>query len=74
MTVQEQVIQELADLDASQLGQVVKYVALLKSQRRVLSPPSEWAVAYAEAAEEDRELSEQGLSDYVTGLRREDVE
>ncbi len=74
MTVQEQVVEQLSGLDVEQLVQVAEYVALLKRRRGKTLPPSQWAAAYAESAGEDRELAEQGLSDYAAALGHEDVE
>ncbi len=75
MTVRERLMQELDALTEAELRQVQEYVSFLRSQFRVsglASGEHQWAAVYGEFAEEDRRLSEEGLSDYVEGLCQED--
>jgi hypothetical protein len=72
MSIKEQVVQKLDSLSESELKQVADYVAFLKFQARI-KPLSELnekqlAALYAEFADEDRELAEEGMSDYIEGL------
>jgi hypothetical protein len=67
MSIKEQVAQELDSLSESELKQVADYVAFLKFQARV-KPLSELdekqlAALYAESADEDRGLAEEGMQD-----------
>ena len=75
MSLREYVEHELDRLDEAKLKQVADYLAFLKFQSRVQPPAiDETAMAslYAEFAEEDRELAEEGLNDYVQALAAED--
>lgn len=76
MTVKEQVVRELERLSEPDLRQIAEYMTFLKFRSRLPSPPS-WdeerlAALAEEFAEEDRELAEQGMADYVAGLAEED--
>jgi len=77
MSIKEQVVQKLDSLSESELKQVADYVAFLKFQARVkpLSDLDEKRLAalYAEFGDEDRELAEEGMSDYIEGLLKEDT-
>ncbi len=75
MTVKEQVLHELDSLGEADLRQLAKYLEFLKARprRRARSRgPKEVAALYAEFAEEDRHLAEQGMADYVEQLAAED--
>jgi outer membrane protein assembly factor BamD (BamD/ComL family) len=75
MSLKESVIQELDRLDDAKLQQVADYLAFLRFQSRsktCLSDETTLAALYAEFAEEDRELAEEGMEDYVRGLTSED--
>lgn len=78
MSIKEQVAQELHSLSEAELKQVAEYMAFLKFRARVnaTSTPDEKQLAalYAEFAEEDRELAEEGMSDYAEGLVKEDAQ
>lgn len=69
-------MEDLENLSEVELKEVAEYLAFLKFRARH-SPPtldeSLIAVQYAEFADEDRHLAEEGLSDYVQGLMEEDV-
>ena len=77
MTLQQTIVRDLATLDESELDHVARYVSFLKFQGRAKhqpqAAPQDWEALYREAADEDRELAEAGLSDYAKGLRKEDA-
>ena len=75
--IKEQIAQTLDDLSDIELKKVIEYVSFLKfrSRRKAISPPpdvSQWAKPYAEFAEEDRQLAEEGMEEYTNGLVKED--
>jgi outer membrane protein assembly factor BamD (BamD/ComL family) len=63
-------------MSKAELEQVAEYMAFLKFRARHRTTPlldeAQLAALYAEFADEDRELAEEGMSDYVKGLLRED--
>jgi hypothetical protein len=76
MSTQEQVLEEIKNLSEAELKQVAEYLAFLKYRAR--SKPravdeSQLAALYAEFAEEDRDLAEEGMRDYAEGLSKEDA-
>ena len=77
MSIKEQVTQELDSLSETELEKVAEYVAFLKFSIRRRPMPSfdetQLAALYAEFADEDRELAEEGVSDYADGLTKEDA-
>ena len=77
MTIKKQVTQELNSLNEAELKEVAKYVAFLKFQSRFKPVPAfdetQLAALYAEFADEDRQFAEEGISDYVKGLKKEDA-
>ena len=76
MSTKERVTQQLDTMSEAELEQVAEYVAFLKFRAKHKTPPlpdeSQLAALYAEFGEEDRELAEEGMSDYAEGLMRED--
>jgi len=76
MSIEAKVTQELESLSEAELEQVAEYLSFLKFRSRVKARPSldetQIAALYAEFAEEDRELAEEGMSDYAEGLAKED--
>jgi len=77
MSIREQVVKELSALSEAEIQQVADYLAFLKFRARV-NPTSQLAeeqlaALYAEFAEEDRELAEQGIADYAKQLTTEDA-
>jgi hypothetical protein len=78
MPIKEQLAQELDGLSEVELRQVAEYVAFLKFRGRVREVPTldenQLAALYAEFADEDRQLAEEGMSDYAAGLAREDAQ
>jgi hypothetical protein len=78
MSVKEMVLQELETLDDGMLQDVAAYLSFLKFRARqfmkiTLPDPATLAQLYGEAAQEDRELTKQGMGDYQAGLVFEDL-
>jgi len=77
-SVKEQVTQALNTLSEAELQQVAEYVAFLRFRARVVSPPVmdalHLATLYAEFADEDRTLADEGLEDYCVHLHDEDAQ
>ena len=78
LSVKEQVTQTIETLSDSELQLVADYLDFLKfrARRQVISPLDETQLAelYQEAADEDRLLANEGMGEYLEGLRREDEE
>ena len=59
------------------MHEVAEFVAFLKSRARIGAMPmldeAQLASLYAEFADEDSALTEEGMSDYAEGLRQEDA-
>jgi hypothetical protein len=79
ISVRERVAHELQGLSDSRLQQVADFAAFLKQQERIRELAELEAIddetlarLYGEAADEDRELAEWGMADYVRGLEKED--
>jgi hypothetical protein len=74
--IKDQVIQELDELNKTELEQIVDYIAFIRfrARHKAISTLDEAKLAslYAEFADEDRELAEIGMSDYYEGLKKED--
>ncbi|MDM8560883.1 hypothetical protein [Candidatus Parabeggiatoa sp. HSG14] len=75
--IKEQITQILDELNEIELKKVIEYVSFLKFRTRIkaISPQhdvSQLANLYAEFAEEDRNLAEEGMEEYTTGLIMED--
>jgi hypothetical protein len=71
----ETIKQEIDHLDRAQLSQLAEYIAFLKFRSRFQPPPSDlaqFANLYQEFAEDDHQLAEAGLADYVSQLQQED--
>ena len=77
MSIKEQVVQEIDNLSEIELRQVAEYMAFLRFRTRIRPMPeldeTQLAVLYAEFADEDRELAEEGIADYAEGLVKEDT-
>jgi len=78
MSIKEQIVQELNGLSQTELEEIAQYLAFIKYQSKVKPAPASdeaaMAALYAEFAEEDRELAEEGISDYADALISEDAE
>ncbi len=77
MSIKEQVVQQLESLTEAEIRKVAEYMAFLRFRTRIRPMPvfneEHLAALYAEFADEDRELAEEGMSDYAEGLTREDI-
>lgn len=77
MSIKEQVVQELDNLSEAELRQIAEYMAFLRFRTRIRPMPeldeTQLAVLYAEFADEDRNLAEEGIADYAEGLVKEDT-
>ncbi len=77
MSVKEQVIQSLDILSEDDLRQVAEFVAFLKFRPRLPSAgildEAQVATLYAADVDEDQELAEAGLGEYVYTLCQEDA-
>ena len=78
MSVKEQVSQALESLGEAELQELADYVAFLKFRARARKfahlDPAEFAALYAEFADEDRCLAEEGIPAYGQGLLTEDAQ
>lgn len=75
MTIEEHVVSELKTLSEAELREVAAYLAFLKfraSHKTSTLDENHLAALYAEFADEDRQLSEEGITDYAEGLTKED--
>ena len=75
MTTLEQVFKDVKTLNETELKDLADYLAFLKFRSKTpsLSDEATWAALYAEFAEEDRQLAEQGMADYSASLAKEDA-
>jgi hypothetical protein len=77
MSLKEQVTQALEELSEAELAQLIESLAFLKFRARLKALPTleeaQLATLYAEFAEEDWELAEEGIADYASGLLQEDA-
>jgi len=78
MKVKEGLVKEIKLLNEQQLHEVKEYVAFLKFRSRFMSAPSfdenRIAKLYGKFAKEDRDLAEEGMTDYMSSLIKEDRE
>lgn len=76
MSTKEQILEEIKTLSEAEIKEVAEYLAFLKyrsqSKSRVVDE-SQLAALYAEFAEEDRNLAEEGIVEYGEGLMKEDA-
>jgi hypothetical protein len=76
MSTREQVLEEIESLSEAEINEVAEYLAFLKyrsQNKSLVVEESQLAGLYAEFAEEDRNLAEEGISDYGEGLMKEDA-
>lgn len=76
MTMKEELLYEIDSFKESELEKLMEYVKFLKI-RHILAPhknneEKDYASLYAEFEQEDRELAEQGVTEYAIHLHRED--
>jgi len=67
--------QELDRLNDEQLKQIADFIAFIKFQSKSSKPTpdfGQFANLYQEFADEDRELAEMGMSEYIKSLENED--
>ncbi len=79
MSVKEVVLHELETMDENSLQDVAAYLSFLKFRARhstniKLPDPVTLAHLYADAASEDRQLAEEGISGYQAMLQAEDLQ
>ncbi len=76
-SIKEQVLKGLESLSETELAQVAEFLAFLKFRARLQTIPpleeAQLATLYAEFAEEDRTLAEEGIAEYADGLFKEDI-
>ena len=77
LSLKKQITQTLDSLNKYQLQQLVEYLSFLKFSARLkmISSSNEKQIAalYAEFAEEDRKLAEEGMEEYSAELLKEDT-
>ena len=77
MSVRERISAQLEHFAESELEEIAKYVAYLKfrtkAQKTRIPNQDELAALYGQAADEDVELAEVGMSDYAGSLAAEDT-
>lgn len=74
LSIKDRVSETLELLDESELRQVANYLDFLRfsSRRSRITPSEAELAAYAEFAEEDRAMAEEGMDDYAAALEAED--
>ena len=76
MTLQQQVNQTISTLDNGQLKEVATYLSYLKFKSRrkngLQNEDGKLAKLYAEFADDDQLLAEEGMADYTSNLTTED--
>jgi len=75
-SAKEQLTQSLDQLSETELQQVSEFVAFLRFRARIARPPAidtaRLEILYAQGAEEDQQLAEEGIADYRDLLQTED--
>ena len=78
MTAKEYVTQAIESLSEPELQQLAEYLAFLKFRARVTAAPhldtTQIGAIYAEFAEQDRAMAEEGVAEYNAGLSAEDTQ
>lgn len=78
MTIKEEILQELNNLNQAELEEIARFLAFLKNRSKVEHAPAadeaQWAALYTEFSPEDRQMAEEGISDYAGALMKEDAE
>jgi cytochrome c553 len=76
MSSKEQILEDIETLSEAEIKELAEYLAFLKYRSQSKShvvDESQLAALYAEFAEEDRNLAEEGIANYTEGLREEDA-
>ena len=77
ISTKEKVVTDLAELNDTQLQTVAEFLEFLRFRERrkfeTQFDDVDLEALYAEFADEDRELAEAGLGEYVDNLAREDA-
>ncbi len=77
LSTRDLIVSEIETLNEAELRQVADYVAFLRFQGRrqttLVFDEARIAAIYAEFADEDLALAEEGIADYAVELEREDV-
>lgn len=77
MSLKERVTHEIEALREDEIEEVVEFLAFLRFRGRIktatIDDEKRIASLYADFADEDRSLADEGISDYATLLDREDV-
>jgi hypothetical protein len=77
VAIKAQVTQALDELNEAELQQVAEYVAFLRFRARHALPQTvdtnQLAALYAEFADEDQHLAEEGMAAYDDALHAEDA-
>jgi len=71
----EKLQQEIEQFNDEQLQQIAEFIEFLKFRSRFHQKAVEmhkFATLYQEFAQEDQELAEEGMSDYIGQLQKED--
>ena len=74
MSLKEYVAHEVETLGEKELQAVAEYVSFLKFRSRTSIDEMRLASLYNEFKEENRELAESGMNDYVVALAQEDAQ
>ncbi len=75
LTMQEQIAEEIATLNDIELQAVIEYIEFLKHRPVAYQPDmtdEEMKALYAEFAEEDRQMAEEGVSYSLKGIESEE--
>lgn len=82
-TIVREIVSEVEKLPDEKIVEVLDFVRFLKTRIEYHQPKrhnhrvfdeARAAKLYAEAADEDRQLAESGMSDYIASLKSEDVD
>lgn len=77
ISLKERVTRKIEQLPEDQLRMVEEYLAFLlfraRARPKIHVNRQQLAALYAEAAEEDRTLTEEGMADYWAGLQQEEA-
>lgn len=76
IVTKEHLAQEIDDLDAQQLNEIADFIAFIKFKARyphLSLTESQLSALYAEFADEDKQLAEEGTAEYTDSLKEEDA-